>query len=94
LPYRKEEVLEPFKEHVEHRFQEWLKDQQFLGKTFTGRQIQWLTMIAEHIAGSGSVDKKDFLLPPFSGSGGIIKAKEVFGDRLDDVMEELNSVLV
>jgi len=91
---RKEEVLEPFREHVEHRFQEWLKSQQLLGKTFTDRQIQWLTMIADHIAGSGSVDKKDFLLPPFSGSGGIIKAKEVFGDRLDEVIEELNSELV
>ncbi|MFA6217798.1 MAG: type I restriction-modification enzyme R subunit C-terminal domain-containing protein [Candidatus Omnitrophota bacterium] len=89
-----EEVLEPFKEHVEHRFQEWLKSQQLLGKTFNEKQIQWLTMIAEHIAGSGSVDKNDFLLPPFSGSGGIIKAKEVFGDGLDEVIEELNSVLV
>jgi len=91
---RKEEVLEPFKEHVEHRFKEWLKNQELLGKTFTGRQIQWLTMIASHIAGSGSVDKKDFLLPPFSGSGGIIKAQEVFGDGLDEVIEELNTELV
>jgi type I restriction enzyme R subunit len=89
-----EGVLEPFREHVEHRFQEWLKNQQLLGKTFTGRQIQWLTMIADHISGSGSVDKKDFLLPPFSGSGGIIKAKEVFGDGLDGMIEELNSVLI
>ena len=90
----KEDVLEPFREHVEHRFNEWLKDQQLLGKTFSEKQIQWLTMIAEHIAGSGSVDKNDFLLPPFSGSGGIIKAKEVFGEGLDGVIEELNSVLV
>ncbi|MFA5197755.1 MAG: type I restriction-modification enzyme R subunit C-terminal domain-containing protein [Patescibacteria group bacterium] len=89
-----EEVLEPFKEHVEHRFQEWLKNQQFLGKTFSAKQIQWLTMISEHIAGSGSVDKNDFLLPPFSASGGIIKAKEVFGDNLDGVIEELNTALV
>jgi len=51
-------------------------------------------MISEHIAGSGSVDKNDFLLPPFSASGGIIKAKEVFGDGLDGVIEELNSVLM
>lgn len=89
-----EEVLEPFKEYVEHRFQEWLKNQQLLGKTFSVKQIQWLTMISEHIAGSGSVDKNDFLLPPFSASGGIIKAKEIFGDELDVVIEELNSVLV
>jgi len=89
-----EEVLEPFKEHVEHRFQEWLKNQQLLGKTFSVKQIQWLTMISEHIAGSGSVDKNDFLLPPFSASGGIIKAKEVFGDGLDEVIEELNTELV
>ncbi|MFA5345900.1 MAG: type I restriction-modification enzyme R subunit C-terminal domain-containing protein [Candidatus Omnitrophota bacterium] len=89
-----EEVLEPFKEHVEHRFQEWLKNQQLLGKTFSTKQIQWLTMISEHIAGSGSVDKNDFLLPPFSASGGIIKAKEVFGDGLDEVIEELNTELV
>jgi len=89
-----EEVLEPFKEHVEHRFQEWLKNQQLLGKTFSAKQIQWLTMISEHIAGSGSVDKNDFLLPPFSASGGIIKAKEVFGDELDGVIEELNTALV
>jgi type I restriction enzyme R subunit len=91
---RKEEVLEPFKEHVEHRFQEWLKNQQLLGKTFTARQIQWLTMICDHIAGSGSLAKQDFLLPPFSGSGGIIKAQEVFGDELDEVIEELNTELV
>jgi type I restriction enzyme R subunit len=89
-----EKVLEPFKEHVEHRFQEWLRNQQLLGKTFSAKQIQWLTMISEHIAGSGSVDKNDFLLPPFSASGGIIKAKEVFGDELDGVIEELNTALV
>jgi type I restriction enzyme R subunit len=39
------EVLEPWPETVEARFQEWLKQQKKAGRTFAPEQIEWLNMI-------------------------------------------------
>jgi len=86
-------ILEPFPETVNHRFDQWLSEQDMLGRRFTATQKAWLEMIRDHIAGSASVAIEDFDYAPFSQKGGRLKAYEVF-EEIEQVLEELNEVLV
>ncbi|MEK6572259.1 MAG: type I restriction-modification enzyme R subunit C-terminal domain-containing protein, partial [Bacteroidota bacterium] len=88
------EVLEPFEETVDRRFKEWLSQQESVGREFTREQIEWLTMIKEHIATSAAIAFEDFDDPPFYGKGGRVKAIQVFGEELEKVLNELNKELV
>lgn len=90
----KSAVLEPFAETVNQRYSMWLTEQEKQGVTFTPEQIDWLTMIKDHITTSLSIGMGDFELAPFYEKGGAVKAYQVFGQELDKVLEELNEVLV
>lgn len=84
-----EDELEPFAEHVQKRYEEWLSKQ----KKFTEEQLHWLEMIKEHIVGSLSIEKDDFDSVPFKPEGGLGKAYQLFGKDLWSIMDELNEVL-
>ncbi len=84
-----ENELEPFAEHVQKRYQEWLSKQ----KRFTEEQLRWLEMIKEHIVGSLSIEKDDFDSVPFKTEGGLGKAYQLFGEELYSIMDALNEVL-
>jgi len=86
-------MLEPFSVTVESRFNEWLARQQTLGKKFTPEQLEWLKMIKDHIAASMNIEMADFESVPFNQKGGPVKAAQVFGNELDNILTELNSVL-
>ena len=89
-----ENVLAPFAEQVEERFQGWVAMQETAGRDFTGEQSQWLEAIKSHIAGSVSIDPGDLQYAPFAQRGGIGRAYSVFGDGLPALLEELNLALV
>lgn len=89
----KSNVLEPFSHTVNRRFNRWLKQQKKLGRTFTPEQIEWLKMIKEHIATSASIEKDDFELTPFQEKGGAAKVCQLFGDDLNNILDELNEEL-
>jgi type I restriction enzyme R subunit len=88
------EVLEPFAETVNKRFNEWISNQERQGRRFTAEQMEWLTMIKDHVAASLSISMQDFEYTPFYEKGGAIKAYQIFGDKLNSLLEELNEVLV
>ncbi len=75
---------------VGERFERWLDDQRASGATFTTEQMRWLVAIRDHVAGSLSIDQDDFEYAPFSQFGGLGKAYELFGDKLPEMLEELN----
>ena len=87
------EVLEPFSDVEDRRFNDWLSQQEQMGRKFTPEQAEWLTMIKDHIATSLRIDVDDFEYAPFYEKGGAVKAYQVFGDELNKVLEELNEVL-
>ena len=87
------EILEPFENTVNRRFQDWLKEQERAGQKFTPEQLEWLTMIKEHIATSLTIEIDDFENVPFNQKGGAIKADQVFGRELPKILQELNVVL-
>ncbi len=89
-----ESTLRPFPDEVRERFEAWLSEQEQLGAHFTGEQLQWLHHIAEHIATSLEIHPDDFELVPFVDHGGLGKAYQLFGNRLNEILEQLNRRLV
>jgi type I restriction enzyme R subunit len=87
------DVLEPFSNMVDRRFNEWLAQQEELGKKFTPEQKEWLTMIKDHIATSLSVGMDDFEYAPFYEKGGAVKVYQLFGQQLNGILDELNERL-
>lgn len=85
--------LEQFSETVEDRFQTWLSAQKEEGNLFTPDQIEWLYMIKEHITTSLTIEIDDFDNVPFHDKGGAIKAYQLFGEKLNSILTELNEEL-
>ena len=88
------DVLEPFSETVNHRFNYWLTSQQKLGRQFTPEQMVWIEMIKDHIAASLSITIDHFEFTPFAEKGGAVKAYGLFEGELDSILDELNKELV
>ncbi len=89
-----ERQLVPFAEHVEERFQNWLAQQENRGRRFTDEQRQWLALIKDHVGSSFRIEKDDFEDVPFNQRGGLGRVHQVFGGKLDELLDELNEVLV
>jgi len=90
----KEGQLEPFPESVRQRFENWIAEQQANGANFSDDQIQWLTAIAEHVGTSIEITQDDLECLPFSQRGGLGRAYQLFGEKLQPLLDELNEVLV
>ena len=88
------DVLEPFPDAVNRRFNDWLAQQQEAGRSFSAEQVAWLEMIKEHISTSVSIGVDDFESVPFYEKGGAVKANSLFEQQLDKLLEELNEALV
>ena len=86
-------VLAPFADSVGERFNEWLMDKAAAGVVFTTEQIAWLNLIRDHIATSLSIEPDDLEYAPFSQRGGLGKAHQLFGDGLNQLLDELNTRL-
>jgi type I restriction enzyme R subunit len=78
---------------VEERYRQWLARQTEAGVTFTAEQRKWLDAIKNHIASSLHIDQDNFDDLPFNQMGGLGRAYELFGEKLSDILEELNEGL-
>jgi len=85
--------LVPFPERVKANFEAWLADQENREARFTEEQRHWLEMIRDHIAANLGIEPDDFEYAPFAQEGGLGKVYQVFGDRLNEIIEELNETL-
>ena len=85
--------LTPFEDTVNERFAAWISEQKKQGVEFSEVQMSWLEMIKSHISASLQIKIDDLGDPPFHDKGGAIKAYEVFGNRLDSILKELNERL-
>lgn len=87
-------TLNRYDKTVDKNFQEWVFRKQAGTTTkFTPEQMQWLRMIKDYVASSFHVDKEDFELDPFNKNGGLGKMWQLFGEKTDEIIEELNEVL-
>ncbi|MBC9911685.1 DEAD/DEAH box helicase family protein [Chitinophaga varians] len=79
---------------VDKNFQTWVfKKQAGTTTKFTEEQMQWLRMIKDYVASSFHLDKEDFELDPFNRNGGLGKMWKLFGEKTEEIIEELNEVL-
>jgi len=88
------ELLEPFLDLVDQRFNDWINEQKQSGIIFATDQMEWLTMIKDHIATSLSISIEDFDNVPFNQKGGAIKAFQIFGNELNPLLDQLNEALI
>lgn len=88
-----EQELVPWTDVVNERFEAWLDGQQQDNVAFNHVQRVWLELIRDQIAGSLSITVDDFMEPPFTQHGGLAKARDVFGEQLDQLLAELSGVL-
>lgn len=79
---------------VDKNFQAWVfKKQAGTTTKFNEEQMVWLRMIKDYVAASFHMDKEDFELDPFNKNGGLGRMWQLFGDGMDEIIEELNEVL-
>ena len=63
------------------------------GQKFTEEQMEWLRMIRDHIVNSFHLDRDDLDMAPFNAKGGMGRMYQLFGEQMDDVINELNEAL-
>ncbi|MDL2342699.1 type I restriction-modification enzyme R subunit C-terminal domain-containing protein [Deinococcus sp. MIMF12] len=88
------EILEPFGQTVQARFDAWLTAQEAAGRTFTPEQRRWLDLICERVATDLTAQEGTLNETPFGELGGLTRARAVFGESgLRELLEELNEAL-
>jgi len=89
------EVLEPFATVVEQRFNLWMGREKRAGREYTAEQEEWLRAIASFIAANAEIAPRDFQeAPGLADKGGILQARTLFGNRLNDMLDDLQEALV
>ena len=61
---------------------------------FTAEQMDWLRLIKNHIVSSYHIEVDDLDYTPFNAQGGRSKMYQLFGNEMDEIINELNEVLV
>lgn len=86
--------IAPYADTVRRNFQSWiLKRHSGAGEKFTGDQLHWLHMIRDHITISIHIERDDLDMAPFNANGGLGKMYQLFGERMNEVINELNEAL-
>jgi len=87
-------ILTSYDKTVDKNFQDWVfKKQAGNAPKFTEEQMQWLRMIKDYVTNSFHIDKEDFDLNPFNAQGGLGKMWQLFGEKTEEIINELNEVL-
>lgn len=87
-------TLIDYSNKVDLNFRDWiLKKNAGQHNRFTEEQMQWLRMIKDHIATSIHLDTDDLDYTPFDAAGGKGKMWQLFGEQMDEIINELNEAL-
>ena len=86
--------LKAFDKTIDENFKNWIFKQN-AGKhnRFTNEQMDWLRMIKDHVVSSYHIELDDLDYTPFDSQGGRGKMHQLFGDQMNEIIEELNTVL-
>jgi len=83
---KQEEPVLTAEERVRFAMEKMMK-----GKTFSEEQKKWLEYIRLHLVQTLTIDMEDFNDQPiFSDRGGIKEAQKVFGNNLEQLIQEIN----
>ena len=86
--------LKAFDKTIDENFKNWIFKQN-AGKhnRFTNEQMDWLRMIKDHVVSSYHIELDDLDYTPFDSQGGKGKMFKLFGNEMNDIINELNEVL-
>lgn len=87
--------ITPFDATVRKNFQRWIM-QYHAGdrEKFNEQQMAWLRLIRDHITDSTHFEREDLENTPFDAQGGLGRMYQLFGDKMDWVIEVMNQELV
>ncbi len=86
-------TLTSYDKIVDKNFQDWVFRKQAGTTKFNEEQMQWLRMIKDYVVNSFHIDKEDFDLNPFNAQGGLGKMWQLFGEKTEEIINELNEAL-
>ncbi|HRB98276.1 MAG TPA: type I restriction-modification enzyme R subunit C-terminal domain-containing protein [Nitrosomonas sp.] len=87
--------LSTFDDTVRRNFQSWIMQHHAgSGEKFNEEQMHWLHMIRDHVANSFHIEREDLEMSPFDAQGGLGRMHQLFGARMEPLLDELNEVLV
>ena len=87
-------TISPYSDTVRRNFQHWIMTHHSGGgEKFNEEQMAWLRMIRDHIISSFHLDRDDLDMAPFDAKGGLGQMYKLFGDQMDNVVDELNEAL-
>jgi len=86
--------LKPFDKTIDENFKNWIfKQNAGQHNRFTQEQMDWLRMIKDHVVSSYHIEIDDLDYTPFDSQGGRGKMYQLFGDKMTQLIDELNEVL-
>ncbi|REC94977.1 DEAD/DEAH box helicase family protein [Kushneria indalinina] len=89
------DALEPIDAVVERRFNLWLGREKKAGREYNAEQESWLRAITAYLAANAEIAPKDFMeVPSLADRGGILRARQVLGNGLNEMLNDLQEVLV
>ena len=88
------DTLVSFADKVNYNFMQWTFKKNAGHIQFTEEQMEWLRLIKDHIAASLSILPADLDLTPFDRKGGLLGFYDAFGDRYEQILQEMNVALV
>lgn len=89
------DLLEPYAARVDQKFNLWIGRQIKAGRDFSEDQMTWLKAIKDYLAANVEIAPADLMRDqPFTAWGGVIAARKLFGNDLNDMLYELSEVLV
>jgi type I restriction enzyme R subunit len=87
--------LKPFDKTIDDNFKKWIFNQNAgQHNRFNKNQMDWLRMLKQHVINSCHIELNDLDYTPFNAQGGIGKMHQLFGDEMQNIIDELNEVLV
>lgn len=87
-----DQKLTPFADTVRRNYRDWILRAN-AGNPFNAQQAAWLELIRDHVITSLRMEKADLDYAPFDARGGLGKMDQLFGQKLDVIIEELNKEL-
>ena len=86
--------LKAFDNTIDENFKNWIFKQN-AGKhnRFTAEQMDWLRELKNHVVNSYHIEIEDLDFTPFDEKGGRGKMYQLFGNEMNDIINELNEAL-
>jgi len=86
--------LKAFDTTIDENFKNWIFKQN-AGKhnRFTAEQMDWLRELKNHVVNSYHIEIEDLDYTPFDEKGGRGKMYQLFGNEMNDIINELNEAL-